>query len=206
MKDHQAYNNKLFARWAPIYDGFELILSGVRDKITKEIDAQDKQVLDIATGTGSLALAISKTASHVTGIDLSQEMLDVARKKQHGNNVSFIQMDATQIDFPDNTFDTVTISLGLHDMPPEVRSAVLLETKRVLKENCKLYVLEYDLPKNQMIAAITRNLINSFESKYYMAFLKTDISEFIESFGFQLQKKENYLFKHLQFLQLISKN
>ncbi|MDB4286305.1 hypothetical protein N9933_03295 [bacterium] len=53
MKEYEAYNDQLFSRWAPVYDGFELILFNVREKITEEINASNKSVLDLATGTGS---------------------------------------------------------------------------------------------------------------------------------------------------------
>ncbi len=52
--------------------------------------------------------------------------------------------------FNDEEFDLVTISLGLHDMPLDIRTLVLKEVKRVLKRNGKLYILEYDLPQNPL--------------------------------------------------------
>lgn len=62
MEDYISYNDKLFSRWAPVYDGFEIILHGVRKKIAREINSSNKSVLDVATGTGSLAIALSSTA------------------------------------------------------------------------------------------------------------------------------------------------
>ena len=91
MKDYVAYNHKLFSRWAPIYDGFEIILSSVRKKITQEINPVNKTVLDVATGTGSLAIALSANAKEVVGIDLSSKMLDVAKKKNTELNFYFYQ-------------------------------------------------------------------------------------------------------------------
>jgi ubiquinone/menaquinone biosynthesis C-methylase UbiE len=82
MKDHKAYNDQLFSRWAPIYDGFELILSDVRKKVVQQIKPNHKSVLDVATGTGSLAIDLSETAEKVIGIDLSAEMLEVAKRKK----------------------------------------------------------------------------------------------------------------------------
>jgi len=78
-------------------------------------------------------------------------MLAVARKKRTKDNLYFLQMDANEMSFQDDYFDIVTISLGLHDMPQEIRISVLEEVKRVLKKDGKLYILEHDLPQNKFI-------------------------------------------------------
>ena len=54
--NYKAYDDKLFSRWAPIYDGFELFLAGIRKKNVEQINPVGKSVLDVATGTGSLAI------------------------------------------------------------------------------------------------------------------------------------------------------
>ncbi len=65
--DYKAYNDKLFSRWAPIYDGFELLLPGIRKKNVEQINPAGKSVLDVATGTGSLAIELGKKAEKVVG-------------------------------------------------------------------------------------------------------------------------------------------
>ena len=201
MKDYKKYNDQLFSRWAPVYDVFELILSDVRNQITKEINPINKSVLDVATGTGSLAIDLSKSAEKVIGIDLSSKMLDVAEKKRKNDNLSFLLMDASCMKFNDEEFDVVTISLGLHDMPLDIRTLVLKEVKRVLKRNGKLYILEYDLPQNPL-GAVSSRLINTFESKYYLDFINSDFYNYLNTFGFKIEKQSNYLFNHLRFLTL----
>jgi ubiquinone/menaquinone biosynthesis C-methylase UbiE len=202
MNDHREYNDKLFSRWAPVYDGFEIILCDVRKKMTREINPKNKSVLDVATGTGSLAIALSDQADKVTGIDLSSKMLDVARKKRSKDNLSFLQMDAGKMNFQDNEFDIVTISLGLHDMPPGIRTCVLEEVKRVLKKDGKLYILEYDLPPNKFLGWCTSHLVNIYESKYYLEFINSDFVEYLNELGFRVESKTNYLFRLLQSLTL----
>ena len=201
MKDYKKYNDQLFSRWAPVYDVFELILSDVRNQITKEINPINKSVLDVATGTGSLAIDLSKSAEKVIGIDLSSKMLDVAEKKRKNDNLSFLLMDASCMKFNDEEFDLVTISLGLHDMPLDIRTLVLKEVKRVLKRNGKLYILEYDLPQNPL-GAVSSRLINTFESKYYLNFINSDFYNYLNTFGFKIEKQSNYLFNHLRFITL----
>jgi ubiquinone/menaquinone biosynthesis C-methylase UbiE len=201
MKDYKKYNDQLFSRWAPVYDVFELILSDVRSQITKEINPINKSVLDVATGTGSLAIDLSNSAEKVVGIDLSSKMLDVAEKKRKNNNLSFMLMDASNMKFKDEEFDLVTISLGLHDMPLDIRTLVLKEVKRVLKRDGKLYILEYNTPKNNLESALAR-LINTFESKYYLDFINSDFEHYLLSLGFKIEKQTDYLFNHLRFLTL----
>lgn len=204
MVSHKEYNDQLFSRWAPVYDGFELILSGIRKKTVKQINPAGKSVLDVATGTGSLAIQLSGKAEKVVGIDLSAEMLAIARKKLHGDNLSFLEMDASAMTFDDDCFDIVTISLGLHDMPPEVRTAVLNEVKRVLKPEGILCVFEYDLATDELIGRIAYNLINLFESRYFQEFIESDLNEYLGSQGWRIERKSNYLFRQLQLLQLSS--
>ena len=201
MKDYKKYNDQLFSRWAPVYDVFELILSDVRNQITKEINPINKSVLDVATGTGSLAIDLSKSAEKVVGIDLSSKMLDVAEKKRKNDNLSFLLMDASNMKFNDEEFDLVTISLGLHDMPLDIRTLVLKEVKRVLKRDGKLYILEYDVPQNPL-GAVSSRLINTFESKYYLDFINSDFYNYLNTFGFKIEKQSNYLFNHLRFITL----
>jgi ubiquinone/menaquinone biosynthesis C-methylase UbiE len=62
MKDYKQYNDQYFSRWAPVYDIFEILLADVRKEIVKEIHPAGKTILDVGTGTGSLALDLCKTA------------------------------------------------------------------------------------------------------------------------------------------------
>ncbi len=202
MKDYKKYNDQLFSRWAPVYDAFEIILSNIRKKIIQEINPINKSILDVATGTGSLAIELSNSAEKVIGIDLSSKMLDIAEKKRRNDNLSFLQMDASRMKFDDEEFDLVTISLGLHDMPLEIRTLVLEEVKRVLKKDGKLFILEYDLPKNNLLGSLSSHLINIYESKYYLDFITSDFDNYLNTFGFKMEKKTNYLFKYLRLITL----
>ncbi len=202
MKDYKKYNDQLFSRWAPIYDGFELFLSDIRKKVIQEINPTHKSVLDVATGTGSLAIELSDSAKKVVGIDLSSKMLEVAEKKRSNNNLAFLKMDASKMNFDDEEFDIVTISLGLHDMPLEIRTLVLEEVKRVLKKDGKLFILEHDLPENKLIGSLTAHLLNTFESKYYLDFVTSDFEHYLNTFGFKIEKKTSYLFNHLRLITL----
>lgn len=202
MNDYKQYNDRLFSRWAPIYDGFELVLSGIRKQVVREIDPASKTILDVATGTGSLAIELSRTAKKVIGIDLSTEMLEVAEKKRKTGNLEFRHMDASQMEFEDGAFDAVTISLGLHDMPVDIRTKVLQEVKRVLKPGGKLYIFEHQMPKNNPLALLSNHLINIFESRYFLDFVQSDFDHYLDTFGFKKNKQTDYLFDHLRLITL----
>jgi len=194
--------NRLFARWAPIYDGFEVALAGVRRSIVRQMDCTGRTVLDVATGTGSLAIALSPMAKSVVGIDLSAEMLAVARRKRYTGDLTFLEMDASRMDFPDGAFDIVTISLALHDMPLEVRTRVMQEVKRVLRPDGRLYILEYDMPPGSWARRITAPVFNLFESRYFMGFIAHDLEQYLRPFGFRVERRTAHLLGHFQFLTL----
>lgn len=204
MTDYKDYNDRLFSRWAPVYDGFEILLHPIRDTVIRKINPLNKSVLDIATGTGSLAIGLSKSAVKVVGVDLSAKMLEVAKKKKRNSKLSFIEMDASEMKFKDNEFDIVTISLGLHDMPLKIRTLVLEEARRVLKKDGCLYILEYSLPETKFLKLISSWFINLYESKYYLDFINSDFDKYLNTFGFEIEEKQNFLFKHLRLIKIIN--
>jgi demethylmenaquinone methyltransferase/2-methoxy-6-polyprenyl-1,4-benzoquinol methylase len=109
------------------------------------IGAGAERVLDLATGTGDLALELSaQGVPLVTGGDLSYEMLRAAQEKiQTAGSASTIwlaQVDGMRLPFPDASFDAVTIAFGLRNMP-DYRAA-LAEMSRVLSPGGRLVVLE----------------------------------------------------------------
>lgn len=101
-------------------------------------------VLEIATGTGLIALEISHFVSQITAIDIAPEMIRVAKEKyaQHfPKNIDFVTGNALKPDFADKTFDAIIASNVMHLLPsPEV---ALLEMKRILKDDGKIILPTY---------------------------------------------------------------
>lgn len=98
-------------------------------------------VLDIPCGTGRLFPVLIDAGLSVTGGDISEQMLEVARRRFAGQSgVSFQKVDAENMTFPDNTFDYVTSYRLMCHLPPEVRTRVLNEMIRVCK---KTLVINY---------------------------------------------------------------
>jgi demethylmenaquinone methyltransferase / 2-methoxy-6-polyprenyl-1,4-benzoquinol methylase len=145
---------------------------------------QPRNIADLATGTGDLALAIQKKlpAADITGVDYLPEMLELARKKglQH-----VLLADAMKLPFSDASFDCVTIAFGLRNL--EDCSKGLTEIARVLNRKGRLLVLEFSLPKALILRAVYRfylhrclPLLGSFitQKKSAYDYLGTSIEEF----------------------------
>ena len=116
-------------------------------KIVYNLSMQDnpRKIIDIATGTGDIALCFVNDDVEVIGIDNASMMLDLANKKaMETPNVKFQLEDAENMSFKDNTFDTATVGFGVRNF--EDLSQGLREIKRVLKPGKKLIILETAVP------------------------------------------------------------
>ena len=111
------------------------------------------KIVDLATGTGDLALALQKKLpdAEVTGVDFLPEMLELAQRKGVRKT---ILADAMQLPFSDDSFDCVTIAFGLRNM--ENWGGALAEMSRVLGRDGHLLVLEFSLPTISIVRAIYR--------------------------------------------------
>jgi demethylmenaquinone methyltransferase / 2-methoxy-6-polyprenyl-1,4-benzoquinol methylase len=111
------------------------------------------KIVDLATGTGDLALALQKKLpdAEVTGVDFLPEMLELAQRKGVRKT---ILADAMKLPFPNASFDCVTIAFGLRNM--ENWSSALTEMSRVLRRNGHLLVLEFSLPTTLILRTIYR--------------------------------------------------
>lgn len=107
---------------------------------------QPVRVLDVATGTGDLAIAVQKgTGAAVTGLDLSQQMLNVGIQKVEraglSNNITMLKGDAEQLPFSKGEFDAATVAFGVRNF--ENLEKGLKELRRVVKDNGNIYILEF---------------------------------------------------------------
>jgi demethylmenaquinone methyltransferase/2-methoxy-6-polyprenyl-1,4-benzoquinol methylase len=111
------------------------------------------KIVDLATGTGDLALALQKRLpnAEVTGVDFLPEMLELAQRKGLRQTVL---ADAMKLPFPDASFDCVTIAFGLRNM--ENWRGALAEMSRVLRRDGHLLVLEFSLPTKSIVRTIYR--------------------------------------------------
>lgn len=139
----------MFDRVAPRYDLANALLSFGQDAHWRRVTAQaaepaGAEILDVAAGPGNVAIAmIAQGAKHVTALDLSYNMLHEGARRGYPD-VTFVNGDAQRLPFPDASFDAVTISFGLRNVPdPEL---ALREFSRVLRPGGRAVVAEFAKP------------------------------------------------------------
>ncbi|MCL4117293.1 UNVERIFIED_CONTAM: hypothetical protein GTU68_043399 [Idotea baltica] len=137
------------------YDGLNRVISfGIDIKWRKRVVAivaknNPKTILDIATGTGDLAINLAQTgANKVIGLDISPGMLDVGKQKvlekNLSNKVEMILGDSENLPFEENSFDAITVAFGVRNF--ETLEKGLQEIYRVLKPKGTFVVLETSVP------------------------------------------------------------
>lgn len=158
MPDPAAVNS-MFARIARRYDFANRLLSGGTDvwwryQLVRAVtQSQPQRVLDLATGSGDVAFAISKhlpSNALIIGMDFCQPMLDEAVRKQSTaatqqfGNITFTLGDALNLPLADESFDVITIAFGLRNLADRDRG--LREMRRILKPGGRLIILEFSQP------------------------------------------------------------
>jgi demethylmenaquinone methyltransferase/2-methoxy-6-polyprenyl-1,4-benzoquinol methylase len=130
-----------------------------RRKAVNELRGQPlNEVLDVATGTADLALAIQKRLhpQHIVGVDISEGMLAMGRKKIEKKGLTqqiTLQFgDSEALPFADYTFDAVTVAFGVRNFDQLEKG--LREMFRVLKTGGKVVVLEFSIPQNRFFRSI----------------------------------------------------
>jgi len=136
---------RAYELYAPVYDFiFDWIFAPGRVAAVKHLDIQrGESVLEVGIGTG-LNLPLYPPASRLTGIDLSEEMLDKAVERVQTlamPNVTLKVMDATSMDFEDDEFDKAVATYTISAVPDPV--AVLREMRRVVKPGGVLVILNH---------------------------------------------------------------
>jgi demethylmenaquinone methyltransferase/2-methoxy-6-polyprenyl-1,4-benzoquinol methylase len=146
----------MFDRISPKYDVLNHLLSINIDKAWRKKTAKTvamtypKRILDLATGTADLAILLAKhnPQAHIIGMDISEKMLEIGKRKVDKKNlIHQIELrtgDAASLPFEDNTFDAVTVAFGVRNF--ENLDKGLSEIHRVLKPMGQVFILEFSMP------------------------------------------------------------
>lgn len=179
-EDKTGQVRQMFDSIAPAYDFMNRAMTFGIDKLWRKIAVnklkryKHDSILDVATGTGDLAICLNKNLapSKIVGIDLSQGMLDIATKKieaqQLQGKISFEVGDCLNLRFPDGEFDAVTVAYGVRNF--EHLEQGYVEMHRVLCDGGVLCVIELSTPTNPLIKPLY---------KFYSSHLIPAIGKFI---------------------------
>jgi ubiquinone/menaquinone biosynthesis C-methylase UbiE len=158
-------------------------------------NALQGEVLDVGVGTGpTLRLAAgNRNITSFTGIDLSEGMLEQARRAspQPAVPVTLRTMNAEQLDFPDATFDTVTTSLTLCTVPDPARA--LSEMARVCREDGRIVLLEHVRAPNRVIAWLQRKL-TPLQVRMLGCHFDRPTDKLVRDLGFQVEREATRFF------------
>lgn len=142
----------MFNAIAPTYDRLNHLLSfGIdrtwrRKLVRTVISSGAEHVLDVACGTGDVAVELRRRGVDVIGVDISREMLSIAARK--APDITFMYGDASALPFQDGSFDAVTIAFGIRNF--DMRPQCIREIFRVLRDGGMLSVVEFSIPRAGM--------------------------------------------------------
>ena len=160
-------------------------------------------VLDIACGTGELERLLLNDDPNraIVGVDISEQMLAQARQKLSGYaNLSFQQAIASQLPFPDQSFDIVVSANALHYFPePEM---ALKEIKRVLKPQGSVVILDWC--KDFLLCRVGDWILKRLDSAYQQCYTEAELHDLLNDAGFHIARVQRVRFDVVWGLMAVS--
>ncbi|WP_147535970.1 class I SAM-dependent methyltransferase [Bacillus marasmi] len=152
-----AWNKVIYKIWSPFYD--KIFNSGIflyaRKQIFKDITMNRKQkILFVGVGTGADLELIDFSGLDITAIDYSPAMLEKARTKFKNSKINFLEMDAQNLEFNNNSFDYIIASLIISVVPDAKKC--FLEMTRVLKPEGEIIIFDKFSTKNKELSPIKK--------------------------------------------------
>jgi len=162
--------SRMFARIVPTYDLMNRLMSAGQDQAWRQLATAlaappaDGAALDVATGTGDLAIALARQTRYVVGVDVCEPMLEPAAKKvvqaRPKGQVRFMLADALALPFQDASFDCVTVAFGVRNMTDLV--AVFQEMRRVVRPGGRVVCLEIMRPRRSFLGICYKFYLTRF--------------------------------------------
>ena len=165
--------------FAPIYEASMKSQKNIYDYLYQNISraAEEKTVLELATGPGMIAKHIASAAKNVVATDFAPNMIETAKKGCVPQNVTFEVADATSLPYADKAFDLVVIANALHIIPEPQK--VLAQIKRVLKDDGLLIAPNFIFRKSgaknlwqKILALAGIKFAHEWTPEEYLAFLR----------------------------------
>lgn len=213
-KNDQNAMKSMFNDIAKNYDFLNDVMTfftqkSIKNSAINSLKPNHSNILDVCTGTGDIAIMLAKKFPNasITALDFSLEMLKIAKIKSKNLNINFINKNALDMPFLDNSFDLCTISFGLRNLPDI--TAAIKEIHRVLVTNGELLIIDLGKPKmNWLYPLILDKVIPILgkifhENKYPYQYLvesqkdfpsPQNLSKVLQSVGFADTKIRNFLF------------
>ncbi|MGD8370618.1 MAG: methyltransferase domain-containing protein [Syntrophobacterales bacterium] len=181
---------KYYDLFSHFYDGFIKVHARRDNDDTRYflVDAAQLEnkavprILDVCCGTGSVVLAFAERCPDavLVGYDFSHGMLRKAQEKNVATGAVFVEGDAAELPFSDNSFDAVTCSHALYELKGQTREDALWEMKRVMGPDGAVLIMEHEVPSNPVVKLLFHLRLLSMGSD--------DAREFVEG-GLQCLKK-----------------
>jgi phosphatidylethanolamine/phosphatidyl-N-methylethanolamine N-methyltransferase len=184
------YVEKVYNRYSSIYDVvFGKVFHSGREMAPVLLDLfPGAQLLEVGVGTG-LSFPLLPRNIQITAVDLSQKMLDRAKKRAQSlalRNIDLIKMDATNLNFPDHSFDRVLAAYFVSTVPDPVK--VVLEMKRVCKPGGLLVFMNHFQSDNRLTAPFEK----AVSPLFYRLGFRTDLNlnRLMEKCGLKVETRE----------------
>lgn len=213
-KNDQNAMKSMFNDIAKNYDFLNDVMTfftqkSIKNSAINSLNPNHSNILDVCTGTGDIAIMLAKKFPNasITALDFSLEMLKIAKIKSKNLNINFINNNALDMPFLNNSFDLCTISFGLRNLPDI--TAAIKEIHRILATNGELLIIDLGKPKmNWLYPLILDKVIPILgkifhENKYPYQYLvesqkdfpsPQNLSKVLQSVGFADTKIRNFLF------------
>ena len=198
-----------FSRLAPLYETLARIATfGIVKRMWRMVaaiasGAINQHVLELCCGTGRVTEHLARKFMRVTGVDLSPAMLQRAKRlvqEQRLGNVDLCEAEVSTLRFEPRTFDALVISLGMHELPGQIRDVVLERAARWLRPGGKIVIFDYRWPVNRLMSAFFMLGRLYFERNHFVDYLnyQKTLDVRLANHGFAPLEKRTLFFSCLE--------